>query len=120
MGLSKRLMAVGISGQAAIATNGITQVYASCSTTSGLANATPLAADINLFPNAQAAGYVYLPSDATAGDFVTVTNYTGSNITIYAPGGATINATAGATGITLATATTIQLQMFASVYWYIT
>jgi len=119
MGLSKRLMAVGIPAQTAIATNGTVRVYASVSTTVTLAGATVITDDINIVPSAQAAGAMSLPSDAVVSDFVTVTNFTGNNITIFAPLGLTINNVAGATGVTLATSSSAQYQLSTS-GWYIT
>ena len=125
MGLSKRLMAVGTPAEQAKAINGVTGTYASVSTTVSQAAATPLLYDVNVIPNAQAAGAVLLPSDAVVGDFVTVTNYTGSNVSIYPSSGGTINGGGTNAAITLATASTIQLQVATTTatgvpIWYIT
>jgi len=126
MGLSKRLMSLGTSAEQAKAINGVTGIYASVSTTVSQAAATPLLYDINIIPNAQAAGAVLLPSDAVVTDFVTVTNFTGSNVTIYPSIGGSINGGAANAGVVLATGATIQLQVGstsgspAAPNWYIT
>jgi hypothetical protein len=120
MGLSKRLMASGVPAQTAAGINGYVQIYASVSTTVSQAAATPLLADINILPNAQAAGAVLLPIDAVVGDFVTVSNFTGSNISIYGTLGETINGLAANSPLVLATGSTVQLQQCTNTAWYAT
>ena len=120
MGLSKRLMAVGLPAETSKAINGIVQVYASVSTTVTQAGATPLLSDINIIPNAQAAGAVLLPSDAIVGDFVTVTNFTGNNISIFGTAGETVNGGAPNAALVLATGTSVQLQQVTNIAWYAT
>jgi len=125
MGLSKRLMSVGTPAEQAKAINGVSGVYASVSTTVSQAAATPLLYDINFVTTAQAAGAVLLPSDAVVGDFITVTNFTGSNVTIYPSAGGQVNALGTNTGLVLATSSSVQLQVASTTatgapLWYIT
>ncbi len=83
MPLSKRMMAVGLPGASALAVNGSVRIYASgVSTTSGAPNATPLTDDIN-FVSQSGTLYVSLPADATIGDTITISNFSGNNLTYY-------------------------------------
>ena len=121
MPLSKRMMAVGVPGVTAQALNGSLRIYTSVSTTVSQAAATPLTDDINILPNAQAAGAVLLPSDAIVSDTVTITNFTGNNVTVYPPVGDKLNGGATNAGVVLATGATVQWTFSGDgTNWYIT
>jgi hypothetical protein len=113
-------MATGVPAVVAQAINGTVRVYASVSTTVTQAAATPLTDDINIIPNAQAAGAVLLPIDAVIGDFVTVTNFTGNNVSIFGTLGESINGGSANAALVLATGSTVQLQQCTATGWFIT
>jgi hypothetical protein len=121
MPLSKRMMAVGMPALSAQATNGSLRIYASVSTTVSQAAATALTDDINIIPNAQAAGAVILPSDAIISDTVTISNFCGNNVTVYPPVGDKLNGGSTNAGVVLSTGSTVQWTFSGDgVNWYIT
>lgn len=120
MPLAKRLMAVGYPAQMANGLNGVVTIYASVSTTVTQAAATALTGDINIIPNAQAAGAVLLPSDAVAPDTVTVTNLVGNNVTVFPPTGGKMMGGAANAGVVLATGATVQWTLCDNINWYLT
>jgi hypothetical protein len=110
MALTKRMMAVGLPAQTALAINGQFQQYTALSTTSGQANATTLIGDINVITVALGgAGYAILPSDAVVGDTINVTNYSGQTVNIYPPVGGFVNNGAVNVAFALIAGSTVQL-----------
>jgi hypothetical protein len=118
MALSKRMMAVGMPAQQALAANG--QVLTGQTATgSTQATAFAISTDITTFTTVAASTGCIVPADAVPGDNIEICNFGANALSVYPPVGGTMHNQSVNTASSVAAGKSATLLCIAALTWYI-